>query len=361
MSRRRAQDSDECGILLVDKPAGPTSHDVVGWVRWGLGLRRVGHCGTLDPAATGLLVVGVGKATKLATYLTGQDKGYRARFVLGRSTTTADAWGETLDERPCPAGLEVEAVAAVRELRGTHELPPPLYSAVHVDGKRAHERARAGETPMLAPRPMVVHEVEPGQPYRQGDRVEIEATLFVSKGTYIRSLAEALGRRLGVPAHLGSLARIRSGALSLDDPRTLQGLGATPREPSPNGAPRWRITIPTASATEPDHEGPTPLQPREAVGSLVRAHLIDPTQVMPMPVLRVVPGEDGRQALLRLSSGQSIELAGPGLPPWAGEEDRIAVAPAEPDAPGLLIVRVVRGLPTRLQPERVIVPPRLRP
>ncbi|MEM7159288.1 MAG: tRNA pseudouridine(55) synthase TruB [Myxococcota bacterium] len=347
MGRRRSDDPAVCGVLLVDKPAGPTSHDVVGWVRRSLRIRRVGHCGTLDPAATGLLVVAVGAATKLVPYLTGQDKRYRAGIVLGRSTTTADAQGETIAEEACPAGLEAEVPAALEGLRGTQQLAPPAYSAVHVDGKRAHELARAGETPQLATRPMTVHDVELHEVTRRGTEVEVSATLAVSKGTYIRSLAEALGERLGVPAHLGALHRISSGEMALAHERAVRGLHATPMEPGPKGQPRWRIEGPDDSQT-----------PQTPLGPQLATHLLPPADVVPLPLLRVGADEHGQRALRRLASGQAVALADPGLPAWEGPDAKVAVAPATPDRPGLMIVQVANdGNGAQLRPERIVVPP----
>ena len=249
--RRRAEDPALHGVLLVDKPAGPTSHDVVGWVRWVLGVRRVGHAGTLDPAATGLLVVGVGAATKLAPYLTGADKRYLARFVLGASTTTADAEGTVVEALACPPGLEARVPAALAALAEVRALPPPAFSAIHVDGRRAHELAREGRAPVLDERSMEVRALVPGPVLRRGDRVEVEVDLLVSKGTYVRSLAEAFGRSLGVPAHLGALHRTHSGALGLDHPQALTGLHADqvrlePRADATPGPLRWRLRLPSS-------------------------------------------------------------------------------------------------------------------
>lgn len=346
MSRRRRADPDLHGVLLLDKPAGPTSHDVVGWVRQGLGMRRVGHCGTLDPAATGLLVVGVGLATKLAPYLTGQDKGYWARIGLGVRTTTGDAQGEVVEQAACPPGLESRVEAALRALQGTHALPPPAFSAIHVQGQRAHALARAGQAPRLEPRPMTVHRVEPGAVARVGARVEVEVTLLVSKGTYIRSLAEALGRALGVPAHLQALHRTRSGTLVLADPRAVTGLVAHPSPPQPGRPPRVRIEWPTADPAA----APT-------LAERLQARLIPPAQAIPLPLLRVRDGPSGQRAMARLASGMALEAEDPGLPAAPADAERLAVVPADPQAPGLVVVRR-HGDGGRLQPERVVVAPR---
>ncbi len=346
--RRRARDPDLHGVLLVDKPTGPTSHDVVAWVRWVLGVGRVGHCGTLDPAATGLLVIGVGLATKLAPYLTGQDKEYWARFVLGARTTTADAQGEVLEERPCPPTLESALPGALEALKDVQELPPPAYSAVHVEGRRAHELARAGEDVQLASRPMTVHRLEPGPVRRTEDRVEAEATLLVSKGTYIRSLAEALGDSLDVPAHLGALHRRSSGALHLEHPSALTGLVARCL-PSEAGPDRWRVGLADA-----------PEASREAMAQRLREHLLAPWQAVPMPLWRVSEGPSGTRALQRLVSGQPIAVDDPGLQSDASRAAHIAVAPAAVDDPGLVITRLEED-GSRLAPERLVVPPATNP
>jgi tRNA pseudouridine55 synthase len=358
--RRRRDDPALHGVLLVDKPAGPTSHDVVGWVRWVLGVRRVGHSGTLDPAATGLLVVAVGAATKLAPYLTGEDKGYHARFVLGVATDTADAEGRVVDARPCPPDTEARIPAALAALRAVQSLPPPAYSAIHVDGERAHALARAGRAPVLEARPMAVHTLVPGPVHRDGDRVEVEVTLVVSKGTYVRSLAEALGRLLELPAHLGALHRTRSGALGLDHPRAVTGLVAERLPATPPGKPRWRLWLPVG-------EG------QDDAALLLRARLLAPSEVVPLPVLYVSADDSGQRALARLASGQALALPDPGLPNAptgmptgaptgsadAAASERLAVAAHQGTA--LVVVRLDPHDGACLRPERVIVPPAARP
>lgn len=405
MSRRSADDPTLHGVLLVDKPAGPTSHDVVAWVRWVLGVSRVGHAGTLDPAATGLLVVGVGAATKLAPYLTGQDKRYRACFVLGASTTTADAEGDVVESAACPADLEARVPAALAALADVRALPPPAFSAIHVDGQRAHVLARAGQAPALEERPMSVLALEPGPVRRRGDRVEVEAELLVSKGTYVRSLAEALGRSLGVPAHLGALHRTHSGALGLDHPRALTGLvaervrleprpgararrsagpTAEPRaaEPAPADAEapgplRWRLRLPDASpqaaadasavTVPPSQAAPSELSgplwaSRAAWADVLRARLLPPAAAVPMPVLHTTDDASGRRALARLAAGQTLAMPDPGLSPapatGSPEGERVAVASADG---GALVVAWCDPGGTRLRPERVVVPPAANP
>jgi tRNA pseudouridine55 synthase len=223
--------TEPCGLLLVDKPRGPTSHDVVAMVRRALGTRRVGHAGTLDPEATGLLLVLVGEATKLEPFLSGQEKGYRARVMLGRETDTLDAVGRITDERPLPAELvgELEAVASGAPLESTPMLArsiatelarieqiPPNFSAIQVGGVRSHARARAGEAFELAARGVSVRSIEcVGVELSAQPVVELE--LHVSKGYYVRALARDLGRGLGVPASLCGLRRTRSGVFHVDE------------------------------------------------------------------------------------------------------------------------------------------------
>jgi tRNA pseudouridine55 synthase len=203
------------GVLVVDKPQGLTSHAVVAGARRRLGTRAVGHAGTLDPMATGVLLLLVGEATKLSAYLTLESKAYLAEVSFGRSTDSLDADGETLEERPVPPGtLTPEAVAAALAAeRERIEQIPPAVSAIQVDGERSHRLARRGTPPVLPPRPVRVRALtltSLGE-----DRLTLEVA--VSKGYYVRSLARDLGERLGVPAHLSALRRTQSGDFSLGE------------------------------------------------------------------------------------------------------------------------------------------------
>jgi len=202
------------GVLVVHKPRGPTSHDVVAQARRLLGTRAVGHAGTLDPMASGVLVLLVGEATKLSPYVTADSKVYRAIVAFGRSTHTLDAEGETTAEAPLPPGFPdpLALEAALQAERQRTEQVPPLVSALHVDGERAHRLARRGETPELPPRPVTLHRLEL---LRSGpDSVTVE--LAVGKGYYVRSFARDLGETLGVPAHLAALERRSSGPYGLE-------------------------------------------------------------------------------------------------------------------------------------------------
>jgi tRNA pseudouridine55 synthase len=209
------------GVLVVDKPRGPTSHDVVAQARRLLGTRSVGHAGTLDPMASGVLVLLVGEATKLAAYLSLDDKEYRATVAFGRGTDTLDAEGTTIEERTLPNGFPDPAAleAALEAERQRTEQIPPAFSAISLDGQRSHRRARRGEEVVLPPRPVLVNALRLSACRRAaGNDSEASATLelAVSKGYYVRSLARDLGAALGVPAHLSRLERTASGPYRVD-------------------------------------------------------------------------------------------------------------------------------------------------
>lgn len=203
------------GVLVVNKPRGPTSHDVVAEARRLLGTRAIGHAGTLDPMASGVLVLLVGEATKLAQYLTLDDKEYRATVRFGRSTDTLDAEGQTTEERELPPGFPDDAQldAALEAERGRSEQVPPAFSAISVDGVRAHRRTRRGEIVTLATRPVSVRALT----VLHQARGSLTVTLAVSKGYYVRAFARDLAARLGVPAHLSALERTRSGPYRIEE------------------------------------------------------------------------------------------------------------------------------------------------
>jgi tRNA pseudouridine55 synthase len=208
------------GVAVVDKPAGWTSHDVVARVRRLAGTRRVGHAGTLDPIATGLLVVGVGRATRLLGFVTKADKEYTGTIRLGASTTTDDADGEL---RPVPTARPwtlPDAQAAVRSLTGEIDQVPPAYSAISVGGRRSYARARAGQPVALPPRRVRVAEFEVLQ-VRGND---LDVRVVCSAGTYVRALARDLGALLGAGGHLAALRRTRVGPFQLASARTLTEL-----------------------------------------------------------------------------------------------------------------------------------------
>lgn len=239
----------DSGLLIVDKPQGVTSHDIVAAVRGALHMKRVGHAGTLDPMATGVLVVGFGNATRLLNVIVEHDKTYEATIRLGQRTTTDDADGEIVSTRPAPA-MSREALQAVVDARftGTIEQVPNTYSAIKINGQRAYDLARDGQEVRLKARPVTIHEfaVLDARPVlvasgenRSGDALEgrtpeddesrdgsvpaldVDVRVACSAGTYIRALARDLGEALGVGGHLTRLRRTRVGRYRADDPRTV--------------------------------------------------------------------------------------------------------------------------------------------
>ncbi len=226
MARRggKKNDSGATGCLIIDKPAGCTSHDVVDRVRRALGTRKVGHAGTLDPDATGVLVLGVGAGTKLLQFVTGADKSYVGDVVFGVETSTLDAAGEVTATHEM--SLEADAVsAAAATFIGDIEQIPPMVSAIKVDGKRLHELAREGKEIEREPRPVTVHryDTEP-----TNDPLVYRATVDCGSGTYVRSLAADLGTALGGGAHLRDLRRTAVGSFTLDDAVALDAFEAEP-------------------------------------------------------------------------------------------------------------------------------------
>ena len=199
------------GFLLVDKPAGLSSHDVVTKVRRARGGIRGGHTGTLDPFATGLLLVALGRSTRLIRFVPSEPKVYQASILFGAATDTDDATGKVVEEGPVPDRDTV--LAAIPRLTGRLEQVPPAYSARHVDGRRAYQVARTGQQPDLRPASIVVHEWDVEA---LGDTT-LQAIISCSSGTYIRSLARDLGRLSGSVAHLASLRRTRIGPFDVRD------------------------------------------------------------------------------------------------------------------------------------------------
>lgn len=225
--RKRA--TSHHGVLVIDKPTGMTSHDVVQRIRRLAQTSRVGHAGTLDPMATGVLVVMLGEGTKLGPYLTAEAKRYRASLQLGRGTDTLDADGSTTEEAPLPYFWEHDRVrhveAAMALERARTEQQPPVFSAIKIDGVTAHSMARRGEVPALIPRPVEVKSLEL---IATSDDGRIDLELHVSKGYYVRSLARDLGATLGSPAHLTSLRRLASGCFELESAVELPTLLESP-------------------------------------------------------------------------------------------------------------------------------------
>jgi tRNA pseudouridine55 synthase len=214
----------EPGLVVVDKPAGITSHDVVSRIRRLAGTRKVGHAGTLDPMATGVLVLGVERATRLLGHLMLSDKAYDATVRLGVSTTTDDAEGEVVATSSTSAVTEAAVRAALTELTGDLLQVPTSVSAIKVDGKRAYARVRDGEDVQLPARPVTVHELVVHDVRHDGDVVDADISLRCSSGTYVRAIARDAGARLGVGGHLTALRRTAVGPYRLDVARTLDQL-----------------------------------------------------------------------------------------------------------------------------------------
>ena len=214
----------DSGLVIVDKPGGMTSHDVVARVRRLAGTKKVGHAGTLDPMATGVLVVGVEKATRLLGYLALTEKEYAATIRLGQSTSTDDAEGE-ITGTASAADVSAETLhEVVAGLVGEILQVPPVVSAIKVGGQRAYKLTRAGAAPELAARPVTVCEFTVTALRREGGMIDVDATVRCSSGTYIRALARDLGAALGTGGHLTRLRRTRVGEYGVQDARTLEQL-----------------------------------------------------------------------------------------------------------------------------------------
>lgn len=199
------------GVLLVHKPAGMTSHDVVNRIRKIFHTKKVGHCGTLDPEATGVLVLCIGKATKALQFLMSETKEYQATLVLGQATDTYDASGQVVTQKPFQGVSHVDAV--LQSFVGSQEQLPPMYSAIKVNGKKLYEYARNHEKVEVQPRSIVIHHIELLDQHDQFITFRVQC----SKGTYIRSLCVDIGKKLGYPAHMQKLIRLASGHFRLEN------------------------------------------------------------------------------------------------------------------------------------------------
>lgn len=253
------------GLLLVDKPAGMTSHDAVNRVRRALGERRIGHAGTLDPFATGLLVMMVGRATRLLPYVEGEPKVYEARIRFGFATDTDDLTGAPVASAPLPGR---DAVAdGIARLTGTIDQLPPAYSAKQVAGRRAYAAARLGETLALAPSKVDVHEWR----VLRFDGEELDVVVTVGGGTYVRALARDLGASVGSAAHLTKLRRIRSGVASVEQAVALDDVARQALRAPLDAMPSLpRVPLNPAELGRVGHGMPV-----AAVGSARRCALVD--------------------------------------------------------------------------------------
>jgi tRNA pseudouridine55 synthase len=217
------------GIVVIDKPAGMTSHDVVGRCRRIFSTRRVGHAGTLDPMATGVLVIGVDRATKILGLLTGASKSYAATIRLGQTTSTEDGEGELLQSVSAADVTAEDIAAAMAGLRGDIRQVPSAVSAIKVDGRRAYRLVREGHAIELEARPVRIDRFEMLAVRSRDQLVDLDVEVDCSSGTYIRALARDLGDAVGVGGHLTALRRTRVGRFELDQARSLEDLAARPR------------------------------------------------------------------------------------------------------------------------------------
>ena len=223
-----AEDLD--GVVIIDKPCGMTSHDVVARLRRVLGTRKVGHAGTLDPDASGVLVLGIGKATRLLTYLVADDKQYQTVIRLGQQTVTDDAAGEVIaraTSEQIRAISDADIHEAATRFLGEIDQRPSNVSAVKVDGKRAYARVREGEDVVLPTRKVTISEFQIQEIVRHDDGIALTSVLTVSSGTFIRAVARDLGDVLGVGGHVESLRRTRSGRFTIADASELPVVGET--------------------------------------------------------------------------------------------------------------------------------------
>ena len=215
------------GVILLDKPAGKTSHDCVFLVRRLLKTKKVGHTGTLDPSVTGVLPICVGRATKLSQFLTADEKEYLGEVTIGFSTTTEDADGEMVEQKHVTTDIkESQVLAVMTQLTGTITQTPPMYSAVKVNGRRLYDYARAGETVERPTRTIQIRELELLSTPVKTDENTVKFSFRVkgSKGLYVRTLAVMIGEALGYPAHMSHLRRTQSGIFKIEDCLTFEAL-----------------------------------------------------------------------------------------------------------------------------------------
>jgi len=259
---RRGKKPTVHGVVVLDKPGGPTSHDLVSKARKALNTRAVGHAGTLDPMATGVLVLAIGEGTKLVPYLTADDKSYAASLVLGVATDSLDADGEETARAPVPS-LTLEAVQeAARSFLGPHQQRAPKVSAIRVDGKRLHERVRAGEEVEAPLRDVVLYEVEVTAV--EGARILLE--LRAAKGFYVRSFGRDLAEALGTVGHLDALRRTASGRFTLEDATPLEALGPESLMPLAEAAARVMPCVAIDDAAAEDARHGRPVRDERAAG-----------------------------------------------------------------------------------------------
>ncbi len=307
MSRRRNNDPDIAGVLVVDKPAGMTSHDVVGVVRRALGMRRVGHTGTLDPAATGVLVCAVGRATRLVEVLQAGQKTYAARAILGVVTDSQDADGEVIATTDASHLTEPEVCEALMGFLGAIDQVPPMVSAKRVDGRRLHELAREGTEVEREPVTVMVHDLVM-EDWEPGEHPTVSFLVTCSAGTYVRTIAHDLGERLGVGGSLVALRRVANGSFTVDRALSLDAVTTLGEQ----GELRSRLVAPADAVAH---------LPRVAVDDQVWRRLVHGASLS----LDLAPRSDGPFAVLDADGGLV------GIYRRVGEEARPDLVHARPD------------------------------
>jgi len=289
------------GVLPVNKPAGMTSHDVVARARRLLGERRIGHTGTLDPMATGVLPLVIGRATRLADVLQEMPKAYEAEMIFGISTDTEDITGRVTESAEDVRLDEARLQAALERFRGTIVQVPPMYSAVKVEGKRLYELAREGRTVERPPRHVTIYRLELAGFETSGERPVARLSVRCSKGTYIRTLCADIGKALGIPAVMGKLVRTEAAGISLAATVTLDDLERMVREGTPDAA---IIPVDRAVAHLPAVHLADEQARRAANGRSVEAERV-PAEAGPGALVRVY-GPDRFIGLFRLAGNRRM-------------------------------------------------------
>lgn len=215
---------DMAEIIFVDKPKGVTSFDVIRLLRKKLGIQKMGHAGTLDPLATGLMIIGIGSGTKKLTEYIGLPKVYEAEILVGERRTTGDVDGEVLEERVVENISEKDVGSVLASLKGVQRLPVPIYSALKRGGEALYKKARRGERITPSQMDMEIKDILLQNIEKDGEKVILRVRCEVGSGTYVRSLAETVGKRLGYPATLKNLRRIAIGSYTIDDAEKLEGI-----------------------------------------------------------------------------------------------------------------------------------------
>ncbi len=321
MSKKRAGEGPH-GFLLLDKPAGLTSHDVVARVRYHLKTRKVGHAGTLDPAATGLLLIGVGYGTKLLTYAVGLDKTYQATIRLGHATVTDDAEGELTGSVASESDLReileerTRLESAIAALTGDIAQVPSAVSAIKVNGVRSYARVRGGEDVELDARPIRVDRFDIREARMSGGFLDVDCVVDCGSGTYIRALARDLGAALGVGGHLTALRRTRVGGFTVDNAQQIPERDAPRAAEDPSKALSLTPLGQAAASFLPLH----PVSEREATALRYGQWIEAPEASEPetYPAAAIVPPTGELVAILEPAPKKGLLKSATVIPPFPG-------------------------------------------